>query len=286
LYYKRRNIRKVYTGDINTIGETLRRERERQGLDLQKLSESTKIGTRMLRAMEAGDLSKLPGGVFTRSFFRQYAAALGLDPAYVEAEIRQLQPESPVATAQVESHFNPFESSEPGSNSLTAAAVWVLLALVGCGGVYYFARNYQFGSSPSAATGQAAAKPAEPGTARSDPAPPSSEPSSSKPVPAPPPSTIGSGSLQVVLNASEKSWVSVSVDGKLLFSGILQPNDRREINAEEKVKVVAGNAGGVDISLNGKNLEALGPRGQVRTVELTRAGAQVVSRTPKPAPLL
>ena len=97
---------------------------------------------------------------------------------------------------------------------------------------------------------------------------------------------IGSGALQVVLNASEKSWVSVTVDGKLLFSGILQPNDRREINAEEKVKVVTGNAGGIDLLLNGKNIESLGPRGQVRTVELTRSGAQVVSRTPKPGPLL
>jgi hypothetical protein len=89
-----------------------------------------------------------------------------------------------------------------------------------------------------------------------------------------------------VLNASEQSWVSITVDGKLVFSGILQPNDRREINAEEKVKVVAGNAGGIDISLNGKNIDSLGPKGQVRTVELTRAGAQVVSRTPKPGPLL
>jgi hypothetical protein len=88
------------------------------------------------------------------------------------------------------------------------------------------------------------------------------------------------------LNASETSWVSITVDGKVVFSGILQPNERREINAEEKVKVIAGNAGGIDISLNGKTIEALGPKGQVRTVELTRAGAQVVSRTSKPAPLL
>src|ERR1700694_3523087 len=81
--------------DMNTIGETMRRERVRQGLDLQAVSENTKIGTRMLKAMEAGDFGKLPGGVFTRSFVRQYATALGLDPAYVEAELTELnlQPE-------------------------------------------------------------------------------------------------------------------------------------------------------------------------------------------------
>jgi cytoskeleton protein RodZ len=266
---------------MNTIGETLRRERLRQGLDLKQLSDSTKISGRMLQAMEAGDLSKLPGGVFTRSFFKQYAAALGLDPAFVEAEVRELSPDpSQVIVPQDEKpQFTPFESAEPRSNSLTGATIWVVLALVGCGGVYYFAKTYQ----PSTAAKQAETATSKPGTTASkaleSPAPTTPSPTSAQPP-------IGSGALQVVLNASERSWVSVTVDGKLLFSGILQPNDRREINAEEKVKVVTGNAGGIDVSLNGKNIESLGPKGQVRTVELTRAGAQVVSRTPKPGPLL
>ena len=270
---------------MNNISETLRRERLRQGLDLQKLSDITKISTRMLQAMEAGDLSKLPGGVFTRSFFKQYAIALGVDPASIESEIRQLSPEPQpvVETRPNEVHFKPFESSEPRSNSLTGASVWVVVALLGCGAVYYFAKNYQ--STPAARPVESslshdAAPPAATTKSQDMPAPAAAT------VPSTPAASTGAGSLQVVLNASEKSWVSIHVDGKLVFSGILQPNDRREISAEEKVKVVAGNAGGIDISLNGKDLEAMGPRGQVRTVEITRAGAQVVSRTPKPGPLL
>jgi len=77
---------------MNNIGETLRRERVRQGLDFQKLSEITKISTRMLQAMEEGDLAKLPGGVFTRSFFKQYSAILGLDPSYVDSPRSALRP--------------------------------------------------------------------------------------------------------------------------------------------------------------------------------------------------
>jgi cytoskeletal protein RodZ len=257
---------------MNNISETLRRERLKQGLELQQLSDSTKISSRMLQAMEAGDLSKLPGGVFTRSFFKQYAAALGLDAAMVDAEVRQLSPDPDQAVSrEKETQLNTYEALEPRSKSLTAPTVWVVLALLGCGGVYYFAKNYQPSTTP---------KPVETTVSAPEPA---KAPTTPVLAAAPP---IGSGSLQVVLNASEQSWVSVTVDGKLLFSGILKPNDRREINAEERVKVIAGNAGGIDISLNGKNIESLGPRGQVRTVELTRAGAQVVSRTPKPGPLL
>ncbi len=238
----------------------------------------------MLQAMEAGDLAKLPGGVFTRSFFKQYAAILGLDPNYVDSELRELQIETTPPIAQLETHYVPYKPLEPKSNSLAVAGVWVVLALVGCGGVYYLSRNYQPGSAAKPAESASSSKVAET-PAQQLPAPekPSITPVST-PASAPPP--IGSGSLQVVLNASETSWVSITVDGKVVFSGILQPNERREINAEEKVKVIAGNAGGIDISLNGKTIEALGPKGQVRTVELTRAGAQVVSRTSKPAPLL
>jgi cytoskeleton protein RodZ len=267
---------------MNNISETLRRERLRQGLDLQTLSDTTKISSRMLQAMEAGDLSRLPGGVFTRSFFKQYAAALGLDSAFVEAEIRELLPDPAAASdpRPKETQFTSFDSSGPKSNSLTAASIWVILALVGCGGVYYVAKNYQ--SAP------AAAKVTETSPVRPETAPVATpdSPAASTSVPVTPAVTpISSGSLQVILNASEKSWVSVTVDGKLLFSGILGPNDRREITAAEKVKVVTGNAGAIGISLNGKSIESLGPKGQVRTVELTRAGAQVVSRTPKPEPL-
>jgi cytoskeleton protein RodZ len=271
---------------MNNISETLRRERLKQGLDLQKLSDITKISTRMLQAMEVGDLSKLPGGVFTRSFFKQYAIALGLDPAALEAEIRQLSPEPEQALdpRAGEPTFTPFVPSDLRSNSLTVASVWVVIALLGCGGVYYFAR-----SSPASAPAKPPQQAAPSVAAAPVPAPvkvPESPAAPAPPNALPATPSIGAGSLQVVLNASEKSWVSIHVDGKLLFSGILQPNDRREIKAEEKVKVVAGNAGGIYISLNGKNIEALGPRGQVRTVEFTRAGAQVVSRTPKPGPLL
>ena len=275
---------------MDTICETLRRERVRQKLDFQKLSDLTKISARMLQAMENGDLSKLPGGVFTRSFFKQYGAALGLDPAYVEAEVRQLQPDTVPASAQPVNSFVPFESSEPGSNSLTAAGIWVILALAGCGGVYYFVRGYQAGTSfkPAPAAVERAKAPEKTAVA-----PPQQEQPASQPAPAsqinpdaPAAVPLGSGTLQVVLNASEEAWVSVTVDGKQVFTGVLRPNDRREINAAEKVKVVTGNAGGLVISLNGKDLNTFGPRGQVRTVELTRAGAQVVSRTPKSEPLL
>ena len=64
---------------MTSVGETLRRERLRTGLDLHKVAEDTKISVRMLELIEADQFDKLPGGVFARSFVGQYARALGLD---------------------------------------------------------------------------------------------------------------------------------------------------------------------------------------------------------------
>lgn len=271
---------------MTSIGETLRRERVRQGLDLQQVSHTTKIGTRLLQAMEADDFGKLPGGVFTRSFIKQYATTLGISSAYIEAELRNLNMEGEATELPQPSEvtFSGLPDSGPESNSFVASAVWVILAVMVCGGVYYIMNR-------PATTSVAAPVVTEQ-------KPPETKPVEAAPAPAPTPppaeqsvasltAPAGSGPVQVVLTASEQAWVSVSADGKVTFAGLMQPNERRAINANEKVKIVAGNAGGLEISLNGKAIEPLGPHGQVRTVLLTEAGAYVVPRTPpSPAPLL
>src|ERR1700716_3040401 len=75
---------------MTSIGERLRRQRLQSGTSLEKVSLDTKIGVRLLEAIEAGQFEKLPGGVFRRSFVLQYARALNLDPEEIAAELNQL----------------------------------------------------------------------------------------------------------------------------------------------------------------------------------------------------
>ena len=62
-----------------TFGEELRRERLIRGVSLEEISAATKISVRLLTALEASDVRKLPAPVFTRGFIRAYARHLGLD---------------------------------------------------------------------------------------------------------------------------------------------------------------------------------------------------------------
>ena len=64
---------------VGKFGDKFRTERERRGIKLDDVSNSTKIGSRMLRAIEEEHFDQLPGGVFNKGFIRAYAKYLGLD---------------------------------------------------------------------------------------------------------------------------------------------------------------------------------------------------------------
>ena len=66
--------------DLANYGSVLRETREKCGVSLRHISSTTKISMSALEALESGDLEKLPGGIFTRSFVRAYAREIGLDP--------------------------------------------------------------------------------------------------------------------------------------------------------------------------------------------------------------
>ncbi len=71
------------TGDF---GAKLREARERRGLSLRVIADTTKISVGFLEALEKNDISRLPGGIFSRAFVRAYANEVGLDPEQTIAE--------------------------------------------------------------------------------------------------------------------------------------------------------------------------------------------------------
>ena len=57
----------------------LPRFRKKAGVSLEQIADRTKISLRFLRAIEAEEFEKLPGGIFSTSYLRQYAALIGYD---------------------------------------------------------------------------------------------------------------------------------------------------------------------------------------------------------------
>jgi cytoskeletal protein RodZ len=59
--------------------------RRNRGISLREIAESTKIGIRSLEAIERGEFTKLPGGIYTTSYIRQYARAIDYDESVILA---------------------------------------------------------------------------------------------------------------------------------------------------------------------------------------------------------
>ena len=68
----------------------LQTDRIARGVSLQQIARATMIGTRYLEAIERGAFHKLPGGVYTTSYIRQYARAAGCDEAALIAYYREV----------------------------------------------------------------------------------------------------------------------------------------------------------------------------------------------------
>src|SRR5947208_9615471 len=91
------------------FGGALREARERRGVSLRQIANATKISVAALEALERNDISRLPGGIFSRAFVRSYAVEVGLDPEAAIQEFIASFPGDPVtaghpATDQVEDY--------------------------------------------------------------------------------------------------------------------------------------------------------------------------------------
>lgn len=70
----------VTRGAEGDFGARMRHAREQRGVSLRQIAEATKISVSALEALERNDISRLPGGIFSRAFVRSYAAEIGVDP--------------------------------------------------------------------------------------------------------------------------------------------------------------------------------------------------------------
>jgi cytoskeleton protein RodZ len=315
---------------MTSIGDSLRQERLRRDLGLEQISRELKISSRFLEAIEDERFEKLPGGVFAKSFVRQYARYLGLDDDEYAAAVQQVVeppsaaqflstpslPPVDIALPRVEEWRSVGERRFNWSSSLPALAL-VVIAMLVCSGVYALwqrsrraaqlheerpAAMATVHASPPAAQPQPAPPPLQAGdtapaaaspSAAVGPPAPSSVPDASRPAPEPaapaPAAEAGASNpaaaVKVELTATEPVWVLAKADGKYLFSGTIDASQTRTVEAAGTLTLRIGNAGGLNITLNGKPIGPVGPKGQVRTVQFTSGGFQIEA-APKPSPPL
>src|SRR4051794_41577966 len=124
------------------FGGRLRDARERRGISLRQIANATKISVAVLEALERNDISRLPGGIFSRAFVRSYAVEVGLDPeTTIQEFIAQFPNDSVTAGHPTSDQIEDHEAVE--SERRTAGTfLWLaVLSLPIAGAVVYFATS-------------------------------------------------------------------------------------------------------------------------------------------------
>ncbi len=235
---------------IASFGDKLRVEREKQGYTLAQVSQDTKIRQHYLSALEEEDFDSLPARVYSIGFVASYARFLKLDPDRLVSEFKNL------AYSSEPAELPPVEPV-PGKilgfpiRNVLAATVFLGLAIWLGGYVSGYITNRAITPPPLVE---------QPNT------------------PAPESPTI-TDKLNLAITAEQPSWVSVSGDGVVQYAGTMQVGETKSFNANDKIDLRTGNAGGIKLQLNGNPIPPLGAPGQVADKTFTLSGIGADSPT-------
>jgi cytoskeleton protein RodZ len=257
-----------------SLGAYLRAGRERAGLPVNAVSSACRITPQFLHALEADRFDLLPAPVYVRGFIRAYCQQVGLD---ADAALRIYEPTA--AATPGPPRPAPSAPARPSRARRWHPAVAGAAALIALGAAITFVvvRGRQpdavasRGSSPTGMhapePGPARVSPApgSPVTATREPGPPPVEDASSTPAPsgalpasAPPPRAH-----VLVVRAVDTTWVRVAPEGASVTEETLPAGAVREWRSTGRFRVSVGNAGGIEMELDGRPMPALGQRGQV-----------------------
>lgn len=242
------------------IGDFLRQKRMEQALSLEKAAAKTLIRQPLLQAIEKGNLDELPEPVYIRRLLKQYADALGLDGN----EIASSFPSGNSDRA--------FKNNRPGWRivlpvlQLRPIHLYVLYIVVIAGSVNALSQTLTRNTLVTRDRFE------EPPTAVAQRSPQRSE--NVKPVSATPkPTPEKERQIKIGITLKAPSWIRVVADGKMQFQGLLPSGTQRTWVAKQQLTVLAGNAGGVLLTINQEKSKQMGDLGEVQ--ELTFAAPRL-----------
>jgi cytoskeletal protein RodZ len=232
-----------------SLGALIAKSRTDARLSIEDLAKITNIPSTLLRDMENDNFKKCGGETYARGHLRNIAAKLGVDERiFLDLfEVEVTAPTKPIRELLNENNVTmPYQ--EPKRISWKVLAVGSAAALVLFAGASIFFSNIDTGNEPEiiATSSATPTNSASPETTRTS-------------------TVTGSAGVNVEIVASRaNSWLyATNEDGKVLFSGQVRKGLSKNFIQPQQVNLRVGNAGGVDILVNGKNVGSIGANGEV-----------------------
>ena len=239
--------------NLFSFGRYLQSIRLEKKISLAKISEETRIAIGNLQLIEKEDLEALPAEVFVRGFLRAFARAVGADAdEAVRLYQARLNMEKEMADA---GSFSGRSSLKPWLDLVVSVAALLCIVALSLYGVSYFQES---GHRPEATETHAASEDKAAAFAQEKPVPHTQKDTTAKP----PEKWV----LQI--KAIEDTWVKLIIDDKDAKEYDLSSGEQLEVEASTGYNLLIGNAGGLELNLNGKPVLISGKAGEVVSIQL------------------
>jgi cytoskeletal protein RodZ len=234
-----------------SIGALIAKSRTDARLSLEDLAKSTNIPITLLREMENDNFRKCGGETYARGHLRSIAVKLGIDERIFldlfETEVTA--PAKPIREMLNENNVTmPYQ--EPKRISWKVLAAGSAAALVIFAGVQFFFSNVdnsndsEIIATASVIPSQEVVESVAPSTADS-------------------PEISGGVDVELVASRGTTWLLATNENGEVLFSGQVRQGSSKSFSEATQVNLRVGNAGGADISVNGKDVGSIGANGEV-----------------------
>ena len=245
-----------------SLGSMISKARKDAGLSIDDLSAATNIRGTLLREMEANNFSQCGGETYARGHLRNIAIKLNVDP---QIFLTAFEDEQMHVDRTMQDLF--VENSVMREPKEVRKVSWKVLVTISVASLFVAGFAQIIVSSNSTPDIPVAIE--ETATTTPSPEPTASETSATEEVIPTDEATISTGQgVEVIFAATRaKSWLFVSdSSGRVLFSGQIAKGVTKTFSSDFTLNLKIGNAGGVDLSVNGKKIDSLGTDGQVVSV--------------------
>ncbi len=295
------------------LGQLLRETREEKGMTLEEVEELTRIRLKYLQALEEGDYDALPTPGHVHGFLRSYALCLGLDWEEVQALLAQDRKAHRRFEPKIFHPKNiPLARRRAWFKADLVLGLVIVAVVVVLGGLLFwryrmpwmhplvvptatatvtfqptFTATHTRTAVAHTATPRPTATPTAVSTATSTPTRkidvplplPTPTPTPTF-TPSPTPTRANADEVTLHVKVIERTWLQVILDGQEQPGLLLEKGEEKDWRARHNIYLICGNAGGVEVTVNGEDLGTLGERGEVVEKLWTPTG----EATPTPLP--
>ena len=272
---------------MEPIGEKLKKARLEKGLTLEEVHRKTKIHLNVLKAIEEGSLVNF-SPVYIKGFLKIYCKFLGIEYSDSLFDHKQIQPSlKPAAQEKIKMPL-PIDTApiwDPALKFIRSkikAILFIGIIFIAALGLFNLgkfitlkARHMPKRTAVSARQVSSQARQEKKSEATRPRKLATQKPAAVLPKPQlqqKPEETVISG-IRLGIRAKEDCWMQVKTDGKTIFQNILKKGRFENWQAKDKIELSLGNAGVVELEVNGKFISSLGRRGQaVKNILITKEG--------------